>query len=64
MRQHAEMGDVLTGKLLKKKPVEYTNKILFHLYQDSADCQFSRRKKRDLRIYDPFTMNKIKLKFY
>jgi hypothetical protein len=39
------MGDVLTGKLLKKNPVEYTNKILFHLYQDSADCQFSRRKK-------------------
>ena len=30
MRQHAEMGDVLTGK----------------------------------RIYDPFAMNKIKLKFY
>ena len=30
MRQHAEMGDVLIGKL-KKKPVEYTNKILFHL---------------------------------
>ena len=44
MRQHAEMGDVLTGKLLKKN-VEYTNKMLFHLYQDSADCQFSRRKK-------------------
>ena len=65
MRQHAEMGDVLTGKLWEKKnPVEYTNKILFHLYQDSADCQFSRRKKRDLRIYDSFAMNKIKLKFY
>ena len=46
--RHAEMGDVLTGKLWKKNPVEYTNKILFHLYQDSADCQFSRRKKRDL----------------
>ena len=29
----------------KKKNVEYTNKILFHLYQDSADCQFSRKKK-------------------
>jgi hypothetical protein len=43
MRRHAEMGDVLTGKLLKKN-VEYTNKILFHLYQDSADCQFSRKK--------------------
>jgi hypothetical protein len=27
MRQHAEMGDVLTGKLLKNN-VEYTNKIL------------------------------------
>ena len=50
MRQHAEMGDVLTGKLLKKNPVKYTNKILF---QDSADCQFSRKKPRDLRIYDP-----------
>ena len=48
MRRHAEMGDVLTDKL-KKKPVEYTNKILFHLYQDSADCQFSRKKKN--RIY-------------
>ena len=45
MRQHAEMGDVLTGKLSPKKNVEYTNKILFHLYQDSADCQFSKRKK-------------------
>jgi hypothetical protein len=63
MRQHAEMGDVLTGKLLKKN-VEYTNQILFHLYQDPADCQFSRKKKRDLRIYDPFAINKIKLKFY
>jgi hypothetical protein len=42
--RHAEMGDVLTGKLKKKKNVEYTNKILFHLYQDSADCQFSRKK--------------------
>jgi hypothetical protein len=28
----------------KKKNVEYTNKILFHLFQDSADCQFSRKK--------------------
>jgi hypothetical protein len=28
MQRHAEMGDVLTGKL--KKNVEYTNKILFH----------------------------------
>ena len=65
MRQDAKMGDVLTGKLYKKKNnVEYTNKILFHLYQDSADCQFSRKKTRDLRIYDPFAMNKIKLKFY
>ena len=62
MRQHAEMGDVLTGKLYKKKPVEYTYKILFHLCQDSADCQFSRRKKNE--IYDPFAMKKIKLKFY
>jgi hypothetical protein len=34
----------------KKKPVEYTNKILFHLYQGSADYQFSRRKKRDLYV--------------
>jgi hypothetical protein len=24
----------------------------------------SRKKTRDLRIYDPFAMNKIKLKFY
>jgi len=50
MRRHAEMGDVLTGKL-KKNPVEYTNKILFHLhfvYQDSADCQFSRKKKNGI----------------
>ena len=60
MRQHAEMGDVLTGKLLKKN-VEYTNQILFHLYQDSADCQYSRKKPG---IYDPFAINKIKLKFY
>jgi hypothetical protein len=44
MRWHAEMGDVLTGKLLKKN-VEYTNQILFHLNQDPADCQFSRKKK-------------------
>ena len=44
MRRHAEMGDVLTGKQTVKKNVEYTNKILFHLYQDSADCQFSRKK--------------------
>ena len=43
MRRHAEMGDVLTGKL--KKNVEYTNKILFHLYQDSADCQFFKKIK-------------------
>ena len=42
MRRHVEMGDVLTGKL--KKNVKYTNKILFHLYQDSADCQFSKKK--------------------
>jgi hypothetical protein len=25
---------------------------------------FKKKKKRDLRIYDPFAMNKIKLKFY
>ena len=64
MRRHAEMGDVLTGKQTVKKNVEYTNKILFHLYQDSADCQFSRKKTQDLRIYDLFAINKIKLKFY
>ena len=63
MRRHAEMGDVLIGKLYKKN-VKYTNKILFHLYQDSQTANFQERKKRDLRIYDPFAINKIKLKFY
>ena len=47
--------------LWKKKPVEYSNKILLHLYQDSEDCQFSRKKTRDLRIYNQFAMNKEKL---
>ena len=27
-------------------------------------ANFQEEKKRDLRIYDPFAMNKIKLKFY
>ena len=63
MQRHAEMGDVLTDKLLKK--TENTlNKYYFTYIRTPQTANFQERKKRDLRIYDPFAMNKIKLKFY
>jgi hypothetical protein len=39
-------------------------KYYFTYIRTPQTANFQEKKHRDLQIYDPFAMNKIKLKFY